>query len=200
MRLYVISAMQERGLHGLFIRGFGLLLLAAAGLSVFVPVVAEAENSAEQERVTNKIKVAYLYNFMRLVDWPESSHESKVSPIVTCILGDDPFGTLFDPIKLKKSHERSLEIVNLDKAEDIGNRCHLLYVSVSEKDNLAPVFENVAGSAILTVSDVEGFIGQGGMVSFVMDGDKVKFKIDLARTEKAGLKVNERLVKIAVPL
>jgi hypothetical protein len=33
-----------------------------------------------------------------------------------------------------------------------------------------------------------------------MDGDKVKFKIDLARTEKAGLKVNERLVKIAVPL
>jgi hypothetical protein len=38
----------------------------------------------------------------------------------------------------------------------------------------------------------------GGMVNFIEDAGKVRFEVNVAPTEKAGIKIRSRLLRIAV--
>ncbi len=54
------------------------------------------------------------------------------------------------------------------------------------------------GSSVLTVSDMPQFSRQGGMVQFILDGSRVRFEINLASAERAGLTLSSELLKLAV--
>jgi hypothetical protein len=52
----------------------------------------------------------------------------------------------------------------------------------------------------LIVSDVSGinqFLDQGGMIGLVMEGSKVRFVLNSEAMERAGLKADSRLKRIA---
>ena len=52
-------------------------------------------------------------------------------------------------------------------------------------------------SGVLTVSDMPGFTRRGGMIQFVLEGDRVRFEINLASAENARLVLSSELLKVA---
>ena len=50
---------------------------------------------------------------------------------------------------------------------------------------------------VLTVADIPDFVKQGGMIQFVLDGNTVKFEINVAASRRAGLKLSSELLKVA---
>src|SRR5438552_14382023 len=42
-----------------------------------------------------QVKAAFLYNFVKFVDWPETAIDPR-EPIVLCVLGKDPFSGELD--------------------------------------------------------------------------------------------------------
>jgi len=52
-------------------------------------------------------------------------------------------------------------------------------------------------SSILTVSDMPAFSRRGGMIQFVLEGDKVRFEINLTKAETAKLTLSSELLKVA---
>ena len=50
---------------------------------------------------------------------------------------------------------------------------------------------------VLTVSDIPDFVKRGGMVQFVLDGNHVRFEINIAAAQRAGLTLSSELLKIA---
>ena len=143
-----------------------------------------------------QIKAAYLYYFSTYVRWPEGVAAGG-GDLVIGILGDDPFGRLLDDtLRDKSAGERRLTVRRFADAR-AAIRSHILFVSPSEETRLPRILETLAGTPVLTVSDIDRFAERGGQVGFRMEDRKVRFDINLASTESAGLRISAQLLKLA---
>jgi len=175
--------------------------LFAVGLVLCVcgsPGLASAGSDAEREY---GVKAAYLYNFAKFLTWPESSFASAEEPIHICVMGRDDFGGSVDAvISGKNVRGRSLALWKL-RGDGVDDRkagsCHILFVSSSEQGRESYIFASIKGRSVVTVGEVEGFAGIGGMLNYVARGTKLRFQLNRKVAEDAGIGVSARLVKIA---
>jgi hypothetical protein len=74
----------------------------------------------------------------------------------------------------------------------------MVFVSESETerlDSLLPLFALTRG--LLTVSDISDFSKRGGMIELLLEGNKVRFAINLTSAREAGLEVSSKLLQLA---
>lgn len=149
---------------------------------------------ADEASVEYKIKAGYLYNFTKFVTWPEDNDKT----FNLCILGDDPFADLIDPIEQRTAFGRPIKLFRLDKIEK-GLHCHILFTSASvqagffSKNTL--FIQDV--DKTLTVGDGKDFATQGGMIGFVNRQGKIKLQINLTAIKQSTLKVSAKLLEVA---
>jgi hypothetical protein len=144
-----------------------------------------------------QIKAVFLFNFAQFVEWPPSAFAGAEAPLVIGVLGRDPFGGALDEAVLdEKTHGRKFVIQRYSRVEEIQT-CHILFVSRSESGRLPAISNAMKGRSILTVSDADGFTEQGGMIRFVMEQNKVRFRINLESAKTAGLTLSSKLLQSA---
>ena len=80
--------------------------------------------------------------------------------------------------------------------EDALN-CRVLYISSSEESRLKQVLMGLDKAGVLTVSDIPQFSQRGGMIQFVTAGNKIRFEVNLASAQEAGLTLSSDLLKVA---
>ena len=190
------------------------VLLVLALLAV--PIAAQAEDDLARER-EYKIKAAFLYNFIKFVDWPEG--KAVNGDIITVgIIGKNPFGQAFDPVKDKKIKDRKLVVKQFPgleqyktKAEDKTKykeeyyakyksaleKCHVLFISSSEKDYVKEITSLVKDSSLLTVSELKDFLNDQGVINLLMEEKKVRFRINVTAARQAKLKMRSQLLRLA---
>jgi hypothetical protein len=165
-----------------------LLFLAPAGFG------AESPAPAPQEY---QIKAVFLFNFAQFVTWPSSAFPDAESPLVIGVLGKDPFaGALDEAVRGEKMKERSFLIQRYSRVEEIQS-CHILFISRSEAARLPAILGAIRGRSILTVSDADSFAEQGGMIRFVMEQNKVRFRINLEAAKAADVVLSSKLLRPA---
>jgi hypothetical protein len=54
----------------------------------------------------------------------------------------------------------------------------------------------VDAGAVLTISDAQGFVDQGGVIELVESGDRFEFDINLGAAQRAGLRLSSQLLKL----
>ncbi len=159
-----------------------LLLLAA-------PTVRAQEAYREYD-----VKAAFLYNFVKFVEWPPAAFRDDRSPIEICVHGTDPFGqSLDDVVKGETVGARGLSIRRPASFEG----CHVLFVCASERERMSEVLAAVGGRPVLTVADSDGFLRAGGMINFVLDEGRVRFRINQAAAERVRLTISSKLLRLA---
>jgi hypothetical protein len=163
-----------------------LLSAFAAALSLAPGLRAQSAMQREYE-----IKAAYLYNFIKYVDWP-----SYGDTITIGVLGGNPFGPALAPLNGKIVKGRRLLIKELDSVHD-AQKCQIIFVSSSEKPRLPEIFENLKSARVLTVGETQGFANSGGMINFVEENNKVRFEINADAARRTGLNISSELLKLA---
>jgi hypothetical protein len=76
----------------------------------------------------------------------------------------------------------------------------MLYVSASERQKLARLLRALAKSPreMLTVSDLPGFVDQGGMVQLFFDEENtIHFALNVDQARQAGLQFKAQLRQLA---
>jgi hypothetical protein len=166
-----------------------------AGVLVVLLVWSAGGQTANVEY---RIKAAYLFNFAKFVSWPSAAFPSAESPIVIGILGKDPFGNEIDETIADKAIERrSLRVKRLGDNES-WEGCHILFIASSERKALPQILQKLGTSPILTVAEMEEFTEIGGMIRFFSYENNIRFAIDLAPVDAAGLKISSKLLQVAV--
>ena len=84
----------------------------------------------------------------------------------------------------------------LAKPQD-ASACHILFISGSRAHELNQILSSIDEAAVLTVSDMPDFSKRGGMIQFVLEGDRIRFEINLAGAEKSHLVFPSELLKVA---
>ena len=160
------------------------LLAAALFASASVAVPDAQEISQEYE-----IKAAYLYNFLKYVEWPDSINRT----FLICVAGQNPFAGVLDGLT-KNERVRG----NPVKTEVILGFEPGCYVIFTPRTSNIPVYlQGAAGKPILTVGETPRFIEQGGIVNFFLENGKVRFEINRNAAERAGLRISSRLLQLA---
>lgn len=142
-----------------------------------------------------QIKAAFLMNFTKFIDWPATAFENSSSPLVICILGDDPFGKDIDQLVAGETINGRRLVVQRLHAAPPSKACQVLFVSKSEKD--ASAFLAGFGPGVLTVSDRDRFLQEGGMIALVVENQRVRFDVNQRAALRASLMMNARMLNVA---
>ena len=188
-------------------------ILVVLALALFVmPIAAGAREQSAQSR-EHQIKAAFLYNFIKFVDWPKEKFGNGDGPIIIGLIGADPFGDVFEPIKDKKIKGRGIVIKRFKSFEELKKssgednpesgrkiealtKCHLLFICDKEK-NFKEIINSVKGHSVLTVGEVKGFLESGGIINFLMEEKKIRFEVNIVAARQAELKIRSKLLRLA---
>ncbi len=171
-------------------------LTALLLLSLMGPATAPTAMATERVSDEYQVQAAYILNFVRFTTWPTSSFRDEDQDIILGIQGEDFFGATLDAIDGEAIKNRRLQIIRLGKT---GNPqgCHLLYISNSEQRYLQQILAAIEGKPTLTISDMDNFAAQGGMIQIKKINDKIKLFINTTALNRAGLKLRANLLNIA---
>jgi hypothetical protein len=173
-------------------RATGLLLCAFAS---FTELKAQAPQPTEYE-----VQAAYLSNFGRFVEWPVRAGTNERDPFYVCVLGQDPFGPLLDAaLRGETIGGAPMAARRITSATDAAN-CRIVFLNSIKDSELKGILATLKNLKALTVSDTFDFTRQGGMIQFVLDGNRVRFEINMAAAQRAGLTLSSQLLKVAVAI
>jgi hypothetical protein len=183
-----------------------VLLLASVRLS------AATQAADSEQNLEYNIKAAFIFNFIKFVDWPAVKEANDV-PIKIGIIGKDPFDAAFKPVKDKLVKNRKAIITYFTGYKDLmqagaekkGTQdalksleaCHLLFICSSEKDNMKELINLSQKNNILTVAETSDFLNSGGIIQFLMEDNKVRFEINLIAAKHASLTIRSQLLRLA---
>lgn len=162
---------------------------------VAVCLVGPAVPMAQEVSATERLKAAFLSRFPQFVEWPTTAFAGRTS-LDVCVVEPNPFGTaLQDLAGGERIGERPLRARRV--ARDGATGCHVLYVPAATPGRRALIAE-LKGRPVLTVSDADGFLDDGGVVELRLIANRIRFHIDAAAAERAGLRLSAQLLRLAV--
>ena len=144
-----------------------------------------------------QVKALFLLNFTKYVDWPATAFGQADSPITIGVIGENHFGEdLKKAVEGKSVNGRKIVILPLESESD-WSKCHILFISASEKKRLPEILAKVCALPILTVSETDQFIQQGGMINFTRKDGKVRLEVNLESARQAELGISSKLLSVA---
>jgi len=171
-----------------------LIRMRVLGLSCMLVACMMPANSHAADPSDYQIKAVFLLNFTKFVSWPPPAFETPAAPLTICILGDDPFGIEIDRVVQGEVVDGHRVVVERVK-RPVSRQCRVVFVSKSEKD--IPALLASLGAGVLTVSERDSFISDGGMINFLIEGRRVRFDINLGAAMKASMMMSARLLNVA---
>ena len=139
-----------------------------------------------------ELQAAYLYNFAKYVTWPNEG-----STFIIGVYGEiEDVKVLKGILGGKKVRNKAIELRVLDGMENL-DALSIIYVPESASKHLKALITAVLGKNILLVTE-EDLIKKGAIISFVVEDDRLKFKIKQSALEANGLVAADGLLKLAI--
>lgn len=165
------------------------LFLAAAASFVCAPMFSAAAPEYE-------VKAAFIYNFSRFIDWPQEAGETNAD-LYFCVLGEDPFGEALERLEGREVQGRTLKTRRLERIDERGD-CAIIYLSPSLADDYTGLLDVISQErGVLSISDIDGFAENGGVIELYLEKDKVRFAINIKAARRAGLEMSSQLLRLA---
>lgn len=166
---------------------------------LFQPLISNAEEitvDSQDQLEISRIKSAYLYNFLKYVQFNHGEQVASPNEYSVCVLGKDPFGSALDAMSGRSAKGASVKVKRIaDIAQ--ANTCQIIYVSESEHNNLSSIFDSLKSSSILTVSDIDNFANLGGIIGFTGEQKKIGIEINLTNARQSNIRISALLLEIA---
>jgi len=170
---------------------FGVVLLALwCIVALSAPLTAQRPSEYQ-------VKAAFLFNFPNFVEWPREILADTTTTLTIGVLGKDPFGDAFTPFLDKRVKGRKTVVHRSTRLQELPF-CHVLFICESERKFLPQILEHVEGRGVLTIGESEGFAQNGVVINFVLQGNKVRFQINVDSAARAGLKLSAKLLELAL--
>lgn len=179
--------------------GFWGRLLVAVLLTLILFAVGVVPSEAREPAPEDAVKAAMLYNFVQFVRWPAGLVPPE-QELVLGILGRDPLQEWLIDLAAEGSRSGSLRTVQLDSLQELAAQKHklqVLYIGRTAQKDLDAILRALNGTPVLTVSDDELFVKQGGMMNFVRQNSRIRFDINLDAVASGQLKISSRLYGLA---
>jgi len=166
---------------------------AVSAIAIYLLFISRC-GLAQEQPTEYQIKAAFIFNFAKFVEWPAAALPKSTSPIIIGVLGENPFRDNLEKTIHNKTVDDHPLLVKLFRSVAEATNCHILFISSPEAPRLPQILKTLQGASILTVGEMDRFTENGGMINFVFDGNKIRFKINNEVATRAGLKISSKLL------
>ena len=160
-----------------------------------------AASATAGDDLVGRLKVAYLYNFTRFVDWPALPADQ---PFVIGVIGDSEMAR---QLRLLEEEQRQvggrpIEIQLYPSAAALGSS-QMLFIGREAEPDLTAIVQRTKGRPTLLVGDTAGYAGRGVAIELFLKPDlfrgkqRLRFRIDPKALRGRGLKVSAQLMDVA---
>lgn len=157
---------------------------------------------AESSRTVNfmnaeteaKVKAAFIFNFTRFVSWKTKKADT---PLRIAIFGSEKISKFLTTYIEEKNLSGAIAVISYDSPPLGSENINLLFIDHSKERFSSEIIKQLAGKDILTVSDIEDFAVQGGIIGMYNESGRIKLAINLTEANKSGLKISAKLLELA---
>lgn len=171
---------------------------------MFLPAVLQAASPGAAPEYS--IKAGYILLFTRYVQWPASAFATPTAPIVVCVLGTDPFGSVLDEtLAGQLSQKRPLSVRRMSDA-DSTEQCHVVFIGAPSaqppaSEQISQWLDTLADRPVLTITETPEALQQGAMLCFVSEVQggqaRIRFEASLPPMHRAGLTASSQMLVAA---
>lgn len=157
---------------------------------------SQASQATENSSLEIKLKAAYIYNFLRFVEWP--TNENLTSNI--CIYGiKENYRSAFNAMSTlsKKTKKLHIKLLGTNEELNILKTCQLIFITDLADYKTKDILDFIKNGNNLTIGESSKFIQQGGMINFIRVKDKIKFEINAEAVKAANLKIPAKVLRIS---
>lgn len=168
-------------------------LLILAGL-----LVMWEGGGAQEKAPENQVKAAFLYNFAKFVQWPQSALPDSDSTFAFGVIGN---GAIAEALRQQTAdkivQDRKIVVTGSNRIEDLKS-CQIVFIGLSKEAECTAALQSLNKTATLTVGDADGFVKDGGMIQFFIEDNRVRFRIKPSNIDRAGLEVSSKLLDVGI--
>jgi hypothetical protein len=141
-----------------------------------------------------EVKAAYVYNFVKFVEWPQSD---SVKSLTVCICGKSPIGGFLDEaVRGKLVHGLPIEVKRMSDGGENWDPCQVVFFGAASRASIQSILEQLKGHSVLTIGESQSFAENGGMIALVTEDGRARFDINLGAVTDGHLKVSSKLVEL----
>ncbi len=140
----------------------------------------------------DRVKVAFLYNFVRFVNWPEQTDNT----FRLCYLADEQFSDAVEQLT-GKNVQNNVLVVEQHRSPESMYGCQVVYIDASYSKVLGKLMAELRGRPILTVSDIDSFPETGGMIGFRQVDNRIRFDVNVRAANEVELSISSKLLSLA---
>ena len=164
--------------------------LAGLAMALLLPA-ALAQQAQEHE-----VKAAFLFKFPAFVEWP--SKPGPEVPFVIAVVGAEDVAEELRRLTRGRTHGgRAIQVREPGDAQGL-NGAHMVFVGRGAAPRVPLIARSLAGAPVLLVTESPGTLDQGSMINFLLSEGRVRFEVALDRAEASRLRINSRLLAVAV--
>lgn len=172
-------------------------------LSVFVRLLAVLVISEVAVRAVPasrqleyQLKAGYLYNFAKFVEWPPPPLTEGGAFRLGVLTDETAYAIIAETLRGRKIGEHPIEVVLLTANADAAS-CRVVFIPRSAAVTVSQLRAELDHAAVLLVGEKDGFAAAGGEIGFVPRGENLRYQVNLAAAEEAGLHLSARLAGLA---
>ena len=172
----------------------GILRASRLRSAAFLALSIASPAVAQQEAPEYSVKAAYVYNFIRFVEWPEKGRSDSINLYV---VGPQTVVSSFrTALEGKTVGDRPIQVKAATSPGDIKN-AHALYVAGSDTDRAREFVKAVSEKDVLTITEASRFPSVGSLINFYISEGTVRFAVNATVLEKSLLKVSSQMLQFA---
>jgi hypothetical protein len=145
------------------------------------------------------LKAAFSLNFAKFAHWPEEAGGTPLQALKVCMVGRSQVASVLSASEGESVGGRSVSFDYVRLPGDVSG-CHLLYVSELDLDRDRRLLASLSALPVLTISDLPGFARAGGMIELLVIERRLRFEINLDVVRAAGLRLDPKLLRLAIKL
>ena len=172
-----------------------LLLLFIMMVSITASAQRDGLPELDETDTGAMIKASFLYNFAKLVDWPEEYKSGNF--VISVMGGENLYRELVKKYNTKYIGSQQIEIRKLSKTPNIS-KCHLLYIGEDCIDLLPEITEKYEHLPILVVTDEEGALSDGAVINMVPVESEWMFELNIENANSRKLFIGSMLRSLAI--
>ncbi len=168
---------------------------AIALTGFFLLIMVSNQLYSQSDAMIYKLQALFIYNFTKHIKW-NASDDRPFTVGIYASSKQPAVALLKKNLENKMVWGKKINVIAINSASE-GANCHLVYIPRSN-DKKAGAFinqMNISNTLLVTEDDL---INKGAAISFVLIDSKLKFKINKAKVEQAGLKVSSSLLAVGI--
>jgi hypothetical protein len=142
-----------------------------------------------------QLRAGYLYNFAQFVEWPQAPRQG--ANLLIGVIGDDAFAAAASRLlDGRNAGGRKIAVRAVDGSDEL-ERIAMLYVGLDDDRAVATTLVRIGRAPVLTVGDSPRFTELGGIVRLYTEGAKLRFEINVNRSQHSNLRISSKLLNLA---